>query len=122
MPPRQTFASSAYVAASWAGSRSSKRAAPTFFGSFTLHGEATMDGLAEVYGLALKPGQAELSIADYMRRRLRRRPVEGDIVEVDGIRLTVRTLAAGVIATVGLRLMDTEQDTRPSSLDKKIPR
>ncbi|GAB3682350.1 potassium/proton antiporter [Salinisphaera aquimarina] len=94
----------------------------TFFGSFTLHGEATMDGLAEVYGLALKQGQAELSIADYMRRRLRRRPVEGDIVEVDGIRLTVRTLAAGVIATVGLRLMDTEQDTRPSSLDKKIPR
>ncbi|MES1926821.1 potassium/proton antiporter [Salinisphaera sp. T31B1] len=80
----------------------------TFFGSFTLHGDAGMDGLAAVYGLDIKPELTELSIADYMRRRLRRRPVEGDIVDIDRVRLAVRTIESGVIASVGLRLMDIE--------------
>jgi len=82
----------------------------TFFGSFTLHGDAEIGGLADVYGFELKPEQAELSIADYMRRRLRRRPVEGDIVDIHSVRLTVRSLDSGVIASVGLRLLDTQSE------------
>ncbi|ROO29011.1 potassium transporter [Salinisphaera orenii MK-B5] len=99
--------------------RDSEPAARAFFGSFILHGNATMAELATVYGVTLEARQGELEIADYMRRRLRRRPVEGDVVDVDGLRLTVRTLDAGVIETVGLRLREPE---RPEGGKKPRPR
>ena len=81
-------------------------AARTFSGSFTLRGDARMAELAETYGLPLSENDRELSIADFVRQRLKRRPVEGDIAELDGLRLTVRSLHAGVIESVGLRLRE----------------
>jgi len=80
-----------------------------FFGSFTLRADATMQTLAESYALMLDPEQRDMRIADYMRRRLRRRPVEGDVVDIDTLRLTVRTLHVGVIESVGLQLLDGER-------------
>jgi cell volume regulation protein A len=41
-----------------------------------------------------------------VRQRLKRRPVEGDIADIDGLRLPVRSLHAGVIESVGLRLRE----------------
>lgn len=85
-------------------------AARTFFGSFALRGEALMSELADTYGVSLSEGEPELSIADFVRRRLKRRPVEGDIAQLEGLQLTVRTLHAGVIETVGLRLQDPSDE------------
>ena len=93
--------------------------ARTFFGSFTLRGDAGMTELADTYGLSLKDGDRDLAIADFMRRRLRRRPVEGDVVDVDTLRLTVRTLHAGVIETVGLRLNENEPDDEEADTAKR---
>lgn len=86
----------------------------TFFGSFTVNGSATMADLANAYAIAIDPEWAALSIADYMRRRLRRRPVEGDLVDLNSLRLTVRTLDNGVIDQVGLQLI-----RRPSDPENK---
>jgi len=88
----------------------------TFFGSFTINGQAGMQELAGVYGIALDEQWVELTIADFMRRRLRRRPVEGDLVELKSLRLTVRTLAAGVIDQVGMQLVTRSagEDAQPA--------
>ena len=93
--------------------------ARTFFGSFTVHGSAEMAGLADVYGLELAGDRIELTIAEYMRRRLHRRPVEGDVVDIDSVRLTVRTLETGVIASVGLRLLDPEEMKKTADKHKR---
>lgn len=93
--------------------------ARTFFGSFTVHGSAEMAGLADVYGLELAADRVELTIAEYMRRRLHRRPVEGDVVDIDSVRLTVRTLETGVIASVGLRLLDPEEMKKTADKHKR---
>lgn len=77
--------------------------ARTFFGDFTLRGDAQVAELAQTYGLALSEEDQALSLADFVRQRLKRRPVEGDIADIDGLELTVRSLHAGVIETVGLR-------------------
>ncbi|MES1945904.1 NhaP-type Na+/H+ and K+/H+ antiporter [Salinisphaera sp. C84B14] len=95
-----------------------------FFGSFTLRGDAAMSELAGVYDLSLSEHHWELSIADYMRRRLKRRPVEGDVVDVDGLRLTVRSLHAGIIETVGLQLHDdseAESETKSTKRRRGSP-
>lgn len=75
-----------------------------FFGSFTLNGQARMRELAGVYGIALEPQVLELTLAEYMRQRLRHQPVEGDVVEIDSLKLTVRSLDGGMIDTAGLQL------------------
>lgn len=83
-----------------------------FFGTFTIQADASMQTLAETYDVQLDPAQQELRIADYMRRHLRRRPVIGDVVEIDTLRLAVRTLSNGSIQTVGLQLLDGERRRR----------
>lgn len=76
----------------------------TFFGSFTVKGHAGIQELADVYGIEVDADWSRLSIADYMRRRLKRRPVEGDMVDLAPLQLTVRTLNNGVIDQVGLQM------------------
>ncbi|MDA3919457.1 MAG: potassium/proton antiporter [Salinisphaera sp.] len=76
-----------------------------FFGSFTVNGTAKVQDLAEAYAVAVDAEFADLSIAEYMRRRLRRRPVRGDVVDLQALRMTVRSLENGVIIQVGLQLI-----------------
>ena len=74
-----------------------------------MRGGAPISELAGIYDLGLAEQDWDLSIADYMRRRLKRRPVEGDVVDIDSLRLTVRSLHAGIIETVGLQLREPEE-------------
>lgn len=87
----------------------------TFFGSFTVNGNAGIQDLTDAYGIDIDPAWARLSIADYMRRRLRRRPVEGDMVDLESLSLTVHTLDNGVIDQVGLQLRKQAADTDQKS-------
>lgn len=75
-----------------------------FFGPFTLEGHAASSELADVYGIELTDEERQYDVAHLMRKRLRRRPVEGDIVELGPLRLIVRRLDAGTIDQVGLQL------------------
>lgn len=76
-----------------------------FFGDFTVDGEADMAALAEAYlgGAVVDAGPGE-TVGDYLARRLRRRPSEGDHVDVGGVSLVVREIDGGRITRVGLRL------------------
>lgn len=75
-----------------------------FFGPFTLAGRASSGELADVYGIPLSEDERRTDVAHLMRKRLRRRPVAGDIVELGPLRLIVRRLDAGTIDRVGLQL------------------
>lgn len=79
-----------------------------FFGPFTLNGQALSGELADVYGLELAAEEREYSVAQLMHQRLRRRPVEGDIVELGALRLIVRRLRNGTIDQVGLQFVPTK--------------
>ncbi|MGB7755990.1 MAG: potassium/proton antiporter [Salinisphaera sp.] len=81
------------------------RVAPgRFFGPFTLEGRAPSGEFADVYGIELSEEERRHDVAHLMRKRLRRRPVEGDIVELGPLRLIVRRLDAGTIDQIGLQL------------------
>lgn len=75
-----------------------------FFGRFTLDGRASSGELADTYGLTLSADDRERNLAHLMRKRLRRRPVEGDIVDMGALHLIVRRLDAGTIDQIGLQL------------------
>ncbi|WP_423823772.1 potassium/proton antiporter [Salinisphaera sp. SPP-AMP-43] len=75
-----------------------------FFGRFTIAGNALSGELANIYGFDLPEAQRSQTIAQLMRSRLRRRPVEGDIVAIGSVRLIVRRLNNGTIDQVGLQL------------------
>ncbi|RJS92406.1 potassium/proton antiporter [Salinisphaera sp. Q1T1-3] len=81
-----------------------------FFGPFTVHGEATAGEFAQVYGIELTAEEAGQTLGTLVRRRLRRRPVAGDVVELGPVRLIVRDLSDGAIAELGLQLRDREPD------------
>lgn len=76
-----------------------------FFGDFSLEADTTVADLAEVYGLPVAAGEPRLTLAQLLRRRLARTPVEGDSVVVGALCLTVRELGpAGEIRKVGMKL------------------
>ena len=75
-----------------------------FFGSFPIRAEAPMHELAAVYGVAIDRERCGLSVGEYVRAHIRRRPVEGDTLDIDAIRLTVREIRNGVIAGLGLQI------------------
>ncbi len=74
------------------------------YGKFVLRGDAAMADLAALYNLPLEPLDAEQTLAEFMRRRLRRGPVEGDEMHLGSVRFTVRTMIDGHIDQVGLKL------------------
>jgi len=76
-----------------------------FFGEFTVDAAAGMAELGSVYlGRAVADAESGESVASYLARRLRRRPSEGDHLEVGGLTLVVREMDGGRITRVGVRL------------------
>ena len=75
-----------------------------FFGEFVVNATATAGELAQAYGLELKPGEEILELHRFMRRRLGRRVVVGDRVEVGAFILTAREVDPnGQIVEIGLK-------------------
>lgn len=74
-----------------------------FFGDFAIAPETHMGELAEAYGFAVAELDADLSVADYLSRRLQGMPEVGDRVLVDQVELIVRELTDDrAIAGIGL--------------------
>lgn len=73
----------------------------SFFGDFVLNGDARLEDVCEAYGVA-PVGTGTLE--EFLRRRLKGRPVVGDAVEVGDIELTVREMDGPRIVKVGLKL------------------
>lgn len=75
-----------------------------FFGEFTVAADCMAGDLASAYGLKLEDGEAGLTIAKFIIRRLGRHAVEGDRITVGAFELTVRHVnGRGAIDKVGLK-------------------
>src|SRR6187455_128619 len=91
---------------------------PRLLGDFFVSGDATLGALAEIYGLVVAPEDAEMPLADYFVEESRRRPKQGDVVQLGPIALVAHRMASGRVTSVGLRL--AEDDTPPATISGRI--
>jgi cell volume regulation protein A len=75
-----------------------------FYGDFVLNGGATLQEVAEIYGLPVAVAKENQTLDDYLRARFHRRPVVGDRVRLGKAELVVRDMQDGHIASVGLQV------------------
>jgi potassium/hydrogen antiporter len=80
------------------------------FGEFTFKGEVPLQEVAAFYDLKVPDEERELRLADFVRRRLGRKPVVGDRLPVEGVELVVQDMAGDDITRIGIEL---EPEQRP---------
>jgi cell volume regulation protein A len=72
-----------------------------FFGAFVLNADARLEDVCEAYGL---PAVGSGTLEEFLRRKVKGRPVVGDSAKVGDIVLTVREMDGPRIVKVGLKL------------------
>ena len=75
-----------------------------FFGEFAVNGEARLHDVAAAYGIAVDPNDTGATLAEYIARRLKARPVVGDRIHAGAIDLVVREMEGDRVTKVGLVL------------------
>jgi cell volume regulation protein A len=95
---------------------------PHLLGDFFVSGDVTLGALADIYGLAIAPAEAETSLADHLAARLGRKPRAGDTLKLGAIVLVVRALEHDRVTAVGLRLPEDEEADRPATVLDRIRR
>jgi potassium/hydrogen antiporter len=75
-----------------------------FFGDFVLKGDARIRDVAGAYGFHVESEIAAQTLADYLARRFKRRPVVGDRCRLGNVELVIREMREGIVSLVGLRL------------------
>jgi cell volume regulation protein A len=91
---------------------------PHLLGDFMVSGEITLGDLAAIYGIAVDPAQASLTLADYFDIHLDHAPTVGAALPIDSIDLVARSLGGGRVNVVGLRLPEDE-DPAPPKLTRR---
>ncbi|MDB6063194.1 MAG: antiporter [Verrucomicrobiaceae bacterium] len=79
-------------------------AARSFFGAFTLAGDALLADLEAVYGLEIDPDLKQLSLSEVIAQRHRGHPVVGDRVDVGPVQLVVMAMVGDRVTQVGMKL------------------
>jgi cell volume regulation protein A len=78
---------------------------PAPVGELTLDPAATVGDLFDYYGSELPADAAHgMPLTEFVSRRLHRRAAAGDVLDVNGLKLTVRQGEHGVARRIGLRL------------------
>lgn len=80
----------------------------TVFGEFTLEGSATLGTVADFYCFPVTAAERNMPLADFIARRLRRRPVVGDRLGLGPIELVVQAMAGNRVTTAGIELEPEE--------------
>lgn len=75
-----------------------------FFGDFVLKGDAHIGDVSAAYGFKVDSDIAAQTLAEYLSKRFKRRPVVGDRYRLGSVEFVVREVREGVITLVGLRL------------------
>lgn len=76
-----------------------------FFGDFILDADALLGNLAPVYGLQLQDNLRNVSIGDFLTRRMGGKPVVGDYIEWQGFAWTIANMDDGRVSKVGMKLL-----------------
>ena len=77
-------------------------------GDFFVSGDVTLATLGEIYGLAIAPEEAAMTLADWFAKHLHHRIRVGERLPLGSIQLVVDGVANGRVTTVGLDLADDE--------------
>jgi cell volume regulation protein A len=99
-PPEQLMALDQLFAAR----RSARQQSSDLFGEFTLEGASQVGLVADFYCFPASPAERVLTLADFVHRRLRRRPVVGDRVMLGSVELVVQEMEKGKVRTAGIEL------------------
>jgi cell volume regulation protein A len=91
--------------------RSAEEAEHETAGEFAFSGDTRLDVVAKLYGLAIAPEQAGVTVADLFADRFEGKPELGDHLEVGGVRLVARDIVDDRVAKAGLLI-----EWEPSSL------
>ncbi|WP_417535577.1 potassium/proton antiporter [Methylophaga sp.] len=75
-----------------------------FFGSFVLNGEAMLVDIAKAYGLTISPQEVDVSLGEFIARRVGGHPVVGDDIDWHGIHWVVNEVDGDTVKKVGMRL------------------
>jgi cell volume regulation protein A len=87
---------------------------PALLGDFFLSGEATLGGLAQIYGVPIDPAQASMTLADYFDIHLDHAPKAGATLPLGDIILVARSIGGTRVNVVALRLPGDEEEEAPS--------
>src|SRR5262249_27588007 len=93
---------------------------PQLVEDFFVSGDVTMGALAEIYGLAVEPEEADVSLADFFAARLGHDLSEGDTLPGGAIVLVAHTVADDRVTTVGLQLAEPEGEGAGASLAGRL--
>ncbi|MCE8018856.1 potassium/proton antiporter [Halomonas sp. MCCC 1A11036] len=77
--------------------------AQEFFGPFVIDAEARMADIAKAYGLSVTPGEGDVSLGDFIAKRVGGHPVVGDDVSWHGIHWVVSEVEGDKVVKVGVR-------------------
>jgi cell volume regulation protein A len=72
------------------------------FGDFALDGSARVADICDFYGLTIE-ADPNMTVAEWVRHRLGKPPVEGDVVRANELTFVVKEVQAGVIAKLGVK-------------------
>jgi potassium/hydrogen antiporter len=75
---------------------------------FFVPGDATLGALAEIYGVAVDPAEAQTTLADFFAKKRSRPPRAGDTIAVGPVALVAHTVADGRVTMVGLQLAEPD--------------
>lgn len=75
-----------------------------FFGEFMVSHNATLADIADAYGVDIAITDSKLTIGHFLTQRFHGKPVVGDTVKLDKIKLIVIEVEQGQVMTVGLKL------------------
>ena len=74
-----------------------------FFGPFTIDATAKMTEVAQAYGLAVTPGEGDMTLGEFITKRVGGHPVVGDDVSWHGIHWVVSEVEGDNVLKVGVR-------------------
>jgi cell volume regulation protein A len=83
-----------------------------FYGDFVLNADAQVGAVAAQYDLPLPKAMAGRTLEEFFALKLHGQPVVGDRIRLGKLELVVRTVAAGRVNLVGLRI-PTHLDDEP---------
>lgn len=75
-----------------------------FFGEFVLRGDARLDDMARVYGIAVPPQHRDKTLAELFSAHFHGRQVTGDRLPLGSINLVVKEMQGDQVVTVGVKL------------------
>ncbi|MDR3465654.1 MAG: potassium/proton antiporter [Xanthobacteraceae bacterium] len=87
---------------------------PHLLGDFVVTGDIALGALSEAYGVAVRPDEAALTLADYFDVHLAQAPKVGATLPLDSIVLVARSLGGNRVNVVGLRLPE-DDDAAPAA-------